>query len=272
MNDLKNNEKLYSEICNSTNLFLAWQNAKKGKSKRRYIKRFQRNLKSNLLKIQQELTNQTYKHRDLKTFILRDPKIRKISKSSFKDRIIHHALYNIIVPNFENGFLTLNDNINLVERVTLEDRDMRFFVSRGGSYDTIKAIVPDDGINGHLSVQTSKGTAFYPSPLVLNWPEIAIDGFDPITIGYYERGGFCASTVDVTAVQLFVKKEGFEVGFQARSDRVCCCHVVLPAYLDEVQSAAFTVYDRNHIRGNCEFLDRGILYDTLCFSSPNCLG
>lgn len=35
---------LYAQICNFDNLRDAWINAKKGKTKRRYVKRFQRDL------------------------------------------------------------------------------------------------------------------------------------------------------------------------------------------------------------------------------------
>ena len=96
---------LFSELCSFENLTLAFRKAKKRKTKRRYVKRFQRNLKENLTKLQEELTNQTYQPCELKTFILRDPKTRKISKSAFRDRVVHHALYNIIVPIFEKGFI-----------------------------------------------------------------------------------------------------------------------------------------------------------------------
>jgi retron-type reverse transcriptase len=41
----------------------------------------------------------------LKTFILRDPKTRRISKSAFRDRIVHHALCNIIEPLFDKTFI-----------------------------------------------------------------------------------------------------------------------------------------------------------------------
>ena len=41
----------------------------------------------------------------MQSFILRDPKTRKINKSAFRDRIIHHALCNIIEPLFEKSFI-----------------------------------------------------------------------------------------------------------------------------------------------------------------------
>ncbi|MBS3160424.1 hypothetical protein J4213_01875 [Candidatus Woesearchaeota archaeon] len=36
---------------------------------------------------------------------MRDPKLRKISKSEFKDRIIHHSLIKIIEPIFDKIFI-----------------------------------------------------------------------------------------------------------------------------------------------------------------------
>ena len=102
---MNNSHDLYSQIHHDDNLFLAWQKAKKGKAKRRYVKRFQKNLKKNLLKLQKELISQTYQPCKLKTFPIRDPKTRKISKSAIRDRIIHHALCNNIVPLFEKSFI-----------------------------------------------------------------------------------------------------------------------------------------------------------------------
>jgi len=52
-----------------------------------------------------ELKNQTYKPEPLKTFIIHDPKTRKISKSAFRDRIVYHALCRIIEPIFDKIFI-----------------------------------------------------------------------------------------------------------------------------------------------------------------------
>lgn len=41
----------------------------------------------------------------LQEFILRDPKTRKINRSAFRDRIVHHALCNVIEPIFERKFI-----------------------------------------------------------------------------------------------------------------------------------------------------------------------
>jgi retron-type reverse transcriptase len=99
------NKNIYAKICSYDNLLLAFNSAKRGKAKRRYVKRFQLNLQNNLLKLQKELISQTYTLNKLRTFILRDPKTRIISKSAFRDRVVHHALCNIVVPILEKSFI-----------------------------------------------------------------------------------------------------------------------------------------------------------------------
>ena len=84
---------------------LAWRKARKGKTKKDYVISFEENLIENLLQLHEELKNQTYFPKPLKTFILRDPKTRKISKSAFRDRIVHHALCNVIEPFFDKTFI-----------------------------------------------------------------------------------------------------------------------------------------------------------------------
>jgi len=87
------------------NLANAWKEARKGKTKKLYVIEFEKNIRENLLKLRKELLNQTYKPQQLVTFILRDPKTRKISKSTFKDRIVHHAIVRVIEPIFEKRFI-----------------------------------------------------------------------------------------------------------------------------------------------------------------------
>ena len=102
MNSYKN---IYPKIYDMKNLILAYKKARKNKSKKFYVTQFEENSAYNIKILHDELKNQTYKPLPLNTFILRDPKTRKISKSDFRDRIVHHALYNIIEPIFEKSFI-----------------------------------------------------------------------------------------------------------------------------------------------------------------------
>jgi len=96
---------LYNGIISFRNLVLAWKKARKHKTKKPYVIGFEADLRNNLLNLYEELKNQTYKSALLVTFILRDPKTRKISKSAFRDRIVHHAIVRILEPIFDKTFI-----------------------------------------------------------------------------------------------------------------------------------------------------------------------
>jgi len=96
---------LYDKIASFVNLLIAFKKARKGKTRKSYVIEFEKNLTKNLSELEFELKNQTYVPKPLKTFVLRDPKTRKISKSEFRDRIIHHALCNVIEPIFDKFFI-----------------------------------------------------------------------------------------------------------------------------------------------------------------------
>jgi retron-type reverse transcriptase len=98
-------DNLYGTLCSYDNLHLAFKKARKRKSHKLYVLEFESALENNLKKLQQEILTETYKPEPLKTFIIRDPKTRKISKSHFRDRVIHHAICNIIEPIFEKVFI-----------------------------------------------------------------------------------------------------------------------------------------------------------------------
>ena len=100
-----NGENIYEQIYSMKNLILAWKKARKGKTKKKDVIDFEKNLGHNLKTLHYELKYQIYKPRLLKIFILRDPKTRKISKSNFRDRIVHHALVRIIEPIFDKSFI-----------------------------------------------------------------------------------------------------------------------------------------------------------------------
>ena len=96
---------LYGELCFYENLLEAFRKAAKGKSSKWYVMEFIKDLKNNILRLQRELIHATYQPQPMKTFVICDPKTRVISASAFRDRVIHHALCNIIEPIFEKSFI-----------------------------------------------------------------------------------------------------------------------------------------------------------------------
>ena len=102
---MKSHNNLYSKIVSYNNLFLAYENARENKTKKDYVIEFEKNLTNNIKLLRTELLLHSYQPKPLKTFILRDPKTRKISKSEFRDRVIHHALVKIVEPIFDKTFI-----------------------------------------------------------------------------------------------------------------------------------------------------------------------
>ena len=96
---------LYKELCSYDNLVSAFVKARKGKSKKDYVVNFESDLIKNLKILQEDLINKKYTPSPLKKFIVRDPKTRTIHSSIFRDRIVHHAIINILNPIYEKIFI-----------------------------------------------------------------------------------------------------------------------------------------------------------------------
>lgn len=66
---------------------------------------FEHRLEDNLWQLQQELLALTYRPGAYNSFYIHEPKRRLISAAPFRDRVIHHALCNLIEPIFERTFI-----------------------------------------------------------------------------------------------------------------------------------------------------------------------
>ncbi len=84
---------------------MAWDRFKKGKTKKKDIAMFEWNLEQNIFKLHRDLKNKTYYHSPYHSFSISDPKPRNIHKSSVRDRVLHHAIFQILYPIFEAGFI-----------------------------------------------------------------------------------------------------------------------------------------------------------------------
>ena len=66
---------------------------------------FELNLEANLCKLHDELTCGTYRTGRSICFVITRPKPREVWAADFRDRIVHHLLYNRIAPRFYAGFI-----------------------------------------------------------------------------------------------------------------------------------------------------------------------
>ena len=63
------------------------------------------NLEHELLRLERELLDGSYRPGGYSTFEVREPKRRFISAAPFRDRVVHHALCAVVAPIFECGFI-----------------------------------------------------------------------------------------------------------------------------------------------------------------------
>lgn len=95
---------LYEQIYDWNNLLTAFHDAKKGKSSAD-LSAFEYSWESNLLDIQARLRDQTYRFGAYRQFDIYEPKQRTISCAPFRDRVLHHAICNIIMPILEKSMI-----------------------------------------------------------------------------------------------------------------------------------------------------------------------
>jgi RNA-directed DNA polymerase len=96
---------LYPQVCTWDNLWLAYRKAAHGKRGRAPAAAFEYHLEDNLLCLQDELRAGSYRPGHYRSFYIHEPKQRLISAAPFRDRVVHHALCNVIEPLFERRFV-----------------------------------------------------------------------------------------------------------------------------------------------------------------------
>jgi retron-type reverse transcriptase len=102
---MRTHKNLFMKIIAFENLLCAAQLAAQGKREQPNVMHFFHRLEENLWRLQEELAEQSYQPGEYSTFQIYEPKPRMISAAPFRDRVVHHALVNVIGPLFEKSFI-----------------------------------------------------------------------------------------------------------------------------------------------------------------------
>ena len=103
--EMKRVGNLYNKIIDINNLRLADEKARKGKLKSYGIRLHDMNRENNIFKLHEQLKNKTYKTSEYNVFKIYEPKERDIYQLPyFPDRIVHHAVMNILEPIWVSMF------------------------------------------------------------------------------------------------------------------------------------------------------------------------
>jgi retron-type reverse transcriptase len=102
---MKREGNLYKEVFGWKNLLLAAKKARRGKRYRLDVSEFHWDMERELISIQQALRDKTYNPGLYRSFEITDPKRRMISAAPYRDRVVHHAICNIIEPTLDRSFV-----------------------------------------------------------------------------------------------------------------------------------------------------------------------
>jgi RNA-directed DNA polymerase len=94
-----------SDVFSFQNLLKSYYQCRKRKRKTINAARFEINFEKRLLELEQDLKNHTWRPLPSNAFVVTEPKIREIFAADFRDRIVHHLLYNYLVSVWEPKFI-----------------------------------------------------------------------------------------------------------------------------------------------------------------------
>ena len=98
-------DDLFGQIATFNALRIASRKAVLGKRKKPGASAFFSNLERELLRLERELRDGSYRPGRYVEILIKEPKERRVSAAPFRDRIVHHALCAVIFPLFEPGFI-----------------------------------------------------------------------------------------------------------------------------------------------------------------------
>jgi len=102
---MKRHGNLFEVITSWENLCLSAKKAQINKRYRPNVADYHRDLEKNLVRLRERLLSKTYRPGPYREKIICEPKVRKISAAPYEDRIVHHALINVLEPIWEPRFI-----------------------------------------------------------------------------------------------------------------------------------------------------------------------
>ncbi len=102
---MKRLKRVWDEVTAMANLFEAHRKARRGKRANRAVAGFELNLEPELRALQAELRSHRYLPGPYRHFTIFDRKQRLISAAPYRDRVVQHALMNIVEPALDRRFI-----------------------------------------------------------------------------------------------------------------------------------------------------------------------
>lgn len=102
---MKRTGGLYEKIATYDALWNGYLDAKKSKAGRRACLEFEKSIGTEINNLLNELRSETYEPRPYFSFEISEPKKRTIYAPAFRDCVVQHAIYTVVMPIYEKTFI-----------------------------------------------------------------------------------------------------------------------------------------------------------------------
>ncbi len=102
---MKRIDGIWDAVASFENLLRAYRKARRGKRRRPGVAEFGLNLEHELLTLQRALHEGTYRPGEYRLFTIYERKPRVIAAAPFRDRVVHHAVMQVIEPPLDRTFI-----------------------------------------------------------------------------------------------------------------------------------------------------------------------
>jgi len=127
---VKTFNNLFPAICSLDNLYLAARKARRLKSRKIYVEDFELHRERSLGLLHNRLLEGGWRPSGYRQFTIHDPKKRLISAAPYSDRVVHHALCNVIEPLVERRFISDSFSCQTGKGTTAARERCRVFTNR----------------------------------------------------------------------------------------------------------------------------------------------
>jgi len=112
------------------NLLLAARKARRGKSRKPDVEEFHHRLETHVMRLSEELSSGQWQPGGYHHFEIHEPKRRLISAAPYADRVVHHALCNVLQPALERRFHPHSYSCQIGKGTTSAREQVRRLVNR----------------------------------------------------------------------------------------------------------------------------------------------
>ena len=177
-----------NDVAAWPNLLEAWRKAARGKRTRRAVAAFEHKAADHLLAIHEALRGGNWQPGNYTHFHIHAPKVRRISAAPFADRVVHHALCNVMEPLFEPQFIP-DSYANRVGKGTHRAVDrLQYFARRYRYVLRLDVVKHFPSIDHEILLATLARTVA--DPAILKLAARILEGGDRVLESEYEMAYF----------------------------------------------------------------------------------